>query len=188
MSSTKRSSMLPPPPKPPISFSNNIIIADHASIIGTNLITIRGHTVLHPRTKLNSTYAPIAIGIQCVIGERSSIGMLSAPTEEQAQGVVLDTGVVVETGAIVEAKFVGQGSLIEINAKVGKGAVIGKHCKIGPMCEVAEDEVIPDHTVIYGNGLRRLDKSGVEGLKMKMIGRHVEVLKRLVPSNLSKYQ
>lgn len=56
------------------------------------------------------------------------------------------------------------------------------------MCEVAEGEVIPDYTVIYGNGLRRIDKSGVEHLKMKMIGRHVEVLKNLIPSNLSKYQ
>lgn len=128
MSASKRASMLPPPPKPPTSFSTNITIADHASLIGTNLITIRGHTVLHPRTKLNSSFAPITIGTQCVIGERSSIGMLNFPSEEQAQGVVLENGVIIETGAVVEAKLVGQGSLIEINAKVGRGAVIGKVC------------------------------------------------------------
>lgn len=63
-----------------------------------------------------------------------------------------------------------------------------QHCKIGPMCEVAEDEIIPDYTVIYGNGLRRIDKSGAENLKMRMVGRHVDVLRRLIPSNLSKYQ
>lgn len=56
------------------------------------------------------------------------------------------------------------------------------------MCEVAEDEVIPDFTVIYGNGLRRIDNSGVESLKMKMVGRHVDVLRNLIPNNLSKYQ
>ncbi|QSZ37046.1 hypothetical protein DSL72_009138 [Monilinia vaccinii-corymbosi] len=185
---SKRASMLPPPPKPPISFSNNITIADHASLVGTHLISIRGHTVLHPRTKLNSSFAPISIGTQCVIGERCSIGMLNFPSEDQTQGVVLENGVVIETGAIVEAKLVGQGSIIEVNAKVGKGAVIGKFCKIGAMCEVAEDEVIPDYTVIYGHGLRRIDKSGAEILKMKMIGRYVEVLKNLIPSNLSKHQ
>ncbi|RAL68677.1 hypothetical protein DID88_007385 [Monilinia fructigena] len=185
---SKRTSMLPPPPRPPISFSSNITIADHASIIGTNLITIRGHTILHPRTKLNSSFAPITIGTQCVIGERSSIGMLHFPSDQQVQGVVIENGVTIETGAVVEAKLVGQGSIIEINAKVGRGAVIGKHCKIGPMCEVAEDEIIPDFTVIYGNGLRRIDNSGVEFLKMKMVGRHVEVLRNLIPSNLSKYQ
>lgn len=52
--------------------------------------------------------------------------MLNFPSEEQAEGVVLEHGVVIETGAIVEAKLVGQGTLIEIYAKVGKGAVIGK--------------------------------------------------------------
>jgi len=114
--------------------------------------------------------------------------MLSFPSEEQVQGVVIENCVIIETGAIVEAKLVGEGSLIEVNAKVGRGAVIGKHCKIGPMCEVAEDEVIPDYTVIYGDGLRRIDKSGVEDLKLKMVGRHVEVLKKLIPSNLSKFQ
>ncbi|KAI9648938.1 hypothetical protein NHQ30_001504 [Ciborinia camelliae] len=182
---SKRASMLPPPPKPPTSFSSNITIADHASLIGTHLITIRGHTILHPRTKLNSSFAPITMGVQCVIGERSSIGMLSIPSEEQVQGVVLENGVIIETGAIVEAKLVGQGTLIEINAKVGKGAVIGK---IGPMCEVAEDEIIPDYTVIYGDGLRRMDKSGSDALQMKMIGRHVELLRHLIPSNLAKYR
>lgn len=125
---SKRTSMVPPPPKPPTSFSSNITIADHASLIGTNLITIRGHTILHPRTKLNSSFAPITIGTQCVIGERCSIGMLHFPSDEQAQGVVLENGVIIETGAIVEAKLVGQASIIEINAKIGRGAIIGKVC------------------------------------------------------------
>jgi dynactin-6 len=63
-----------------------------------------------------------------------------------------------------------------------------QHCKIGPLCEVAEDEVIPDYTVIYGDGLRRIDKSGVEDLKLKMVVRQAEVLRKLIPSNLAKYQ
>ncbi len=63
-----------------------------------------------------------------------------------------------------------------------------QHCKIGPLCEVAEGEVLPDFTVIYGNGSRRIDKSGAEDLKMKMIARQVEVLRKLIPSNLAKFQ
>lgn len=63
-----------------------------------------------------------------------------------------------------------------------------QHCKIGPLCEVAEGEVLPDFTVIYGNGLRRLDKSGVEDMKLKMVDRQVEVLRKLIPSNLAKFQ
>jgi len=56
------------------------------------------------------------------------------------------------------------------------------------MCEVAAEEVIPDCTVIYGNGLRRIDKSGIEDLKLKMAVRQVDVLRKLIPSNAAKFQ
>lgn len=45
-----------------------------------------------------------------------------------------------------------------------------------------------DFTVIYANGLRRLDRSGVEDLKLKMVARQVEALKKLIPSNPAKFQ
>ncbi len=67
-------------------------------------------------------------------------------------------------------------------------ANIFQHCKIGPLCEVAEREVLPDFTVIYGNGMRRLDSSGVDDQKLKMVARQVEVLRRLIPSNPVKFQ
>jgi dynactin-6 len=63
-----------------------------------------------------------------------------------------------------------------------------KHCKVGPLCEVADGEIVPDFTVIYGNGMRRVDKSGVEDLNLKMVGRQVDVLRKLIPSNLAKFQ
>lgn len=63
-----------------------------------------------------------------------------------------------------------------------------QHCRIGSLCEVAEGEVIPDFTIIYGNGLRRIDKSGIEDLKLKMVARQVEVLRKLIPSSLPKFQ
>jgi dynactin 6 len=56
------------------------------------------------------------------------------------------------------------------------------------MCTVQENEVLPDYTVIYGIDLRRLDQSDVDDLKLKMVRRQVEVLKKLVPSNLAKFQ
>lgn len=36
--------------------------------------------------------------------------------------------------------------------------------------------------------MRRLDKSGVEDLNLKMVGRQVDVLRKLIPSNLAKFQ
>jgi len=101
---------------------------------------------------------------------------------------VIEDGVVVEVGAVVEARCVGVGTLIEVGGRIGKGAVVGKHCKIGPLCEVGEGEDVPDFTVIFGNGMRRIDKSGVEAQKLKMVARQVEVLRKLIPSNSAKFQ
>jgi len=179
---------MPPAPKPPTSLASSLVIAEQAGLTGTHLITLGSNTVIHPRTKLSSAYAPVTVGSSCIICERSQVGLQSGPAEDQRQGVVIGNGVIIEVGAIVEASAVGEGTIIEVNSKVGKGAVLGKHCKIGPLCEVREGEVIPDYTVLYGNGLRRLDKSGVEDLKLKMVARQVEVLRKLIPSNLAKFQ
>lgn len=117
---------------------------------------------------------------------------------------MIENGVVLEVGAVIEAKRVGEGCLIEVNAKIGRGAVLGKvcsglegrgrradniqHCKIGPLCEVEEDEVLPDFTVIYGFGMRRIDNSGAEEQQAKFIAKQIEVLRKLIPSNIAKFQ
>jgi len=116
------------------------------------------------------------------------MGLQSDPSDNEAAGVVIENGVVIEVGVVVEASKIGEGTVIEANAKLGKGSVIGRHCKIGPMCEVATGEVIPDFTVIYGHGVRRIDSSGIEDLKMKMVAKQVEVLRKLIPSNIAKFQ
>ncbi|CAG8980698.1 hypothetical protein HYALB_00007190 [Hymenoscyphus albidus] len=187
--SSKRHSTAPPPPKPPTQFSStsSLIIADAASLIGTHLISLSSNTIIHPRTKLISTYAPITVGSNCILSERATIGLQSEPSEGLSQGVVIADYVVVEVGARVEAKSVGEGCIIEVNSKIGKGAVLGKHCKIGPMCVVAENEELADYTVVYGNGMQRVDRSGVEHLKFKMIARQVDVLRKLIPGNLPKF-
>lgn len=123
----------------------------------------------------------------------------------------IENNVVVEIGAVVEAKLVGEGCLVEVNAKIGRRAVLGKvcfllpnsheidwreedgadkkqHCKIGPLCEVAEDEILPDYTVIYGYGMRRIDRSGVEELQTKMTAKQIDVQRRLIVNNIAKYQ
>ncbi|KAH6680715.1 trimeric LpxA-like protein [Halenospora varia] len=186
--SSKRQSMMPPPPKPPTSLSSTITIAEHASLIGTHLIAIGSNTVVHPRSKLNSTYASITIGNNCIISERSQIGLQGEPEGEERDGVLIENGVVVEVGAVIEARHIGEGCVVEVNARIGKGAVLGKHCKIGPLCDIADGEVVPDYTVVFGSGMRRVDRSGIEDLKLKMVGRQVEILRKLIPSKPDKFQ
>jgi dynactin-6 len=117
---------MPAPPKPPTSLASSLIIAEQASFTGIYLITMGSNTVVHPRARFNSAHAPITVGSNCVICERSSIGFQSETAESDRQGVVIGNGVVVEVGAVVEAKTVGEGTVIEVQAKIGKGAVLGK--------------------------------------------------------------
>ncbi|KAL3419657.1 Dynactin subunit 6 [Phlyctema vagabunda] len=187
MSSSKRASTMPAQ-KPPTSLSSTLVIADNASVTGTHRITLGSSTVVHPRTRLSSVYGTITVGNNCILSERSMIGLQSVPTGGEQQGVEIENGVVIENGAVVEGRRIGEGCLIEVNAKIGKGAVLGKHCKIGPLCTVSEGEVLPDFTVVYGDGMRRIDNSGIEELKLKMVGRQVEILRKLIPSNPAKFQ
>ena len=120
--------MMPHPPKPPTQLSSSLVIADQAALTGTHLITLGANTVIHPRTKLNSGHAPISVGSNCIISERSQIGLQSDPPDDEEHNVTIENGVVIEVGAVVEARRVGEGSVVEINAKIGKGAVIGKVC------------------------------------------------------------
>lgn len=63
-----------------------------------------------------------------------------------------------------------------------------QHCKIGPLCTVAENEILPDYTVIFSDGTRRVDRSGIDELKAKMVAKQVDVLRKLIPTNLAKFQ
>ncbi|KAG9248903.1 trimeric LpxA-like protein [Calycina marina] len=189
----RRTSTMPSAPKPPTTLSSSTVIADNASLSGTHTIKIGSNTAIHPRTKLFSGNAPITIGNYCILSERSITGYQSAiPDAEKERGgggVVIGNGVVIEVGAVVEAKEVGDGCVIEVNARIGKGAVLGEHCRVSPLCIVAPEEVVPAYTVIYGDGLRRLDRSGVKGdVKIDMIGRQADVLRRLILSNPAKFQ
>lgn len=126
----------------------------------------------------------------CIISERASIGLLSASiadADPKLQGVTIGDNVTVDIGAVVEASHVGDGTHIEANARVHVGARIGKFCRIGAFCEVAAGEVLEDYTVLYGEGLRRIDKTENDEAKLKSTRRHVEVLRKLVASKPEKF-
>jgi dynactin-6 len=56
------------------------------------------------------------------------------------------------------------------------------------LCVVEENEVLPDYTVVYGPGQRRIDETEVDDLKIKLVKKQVDVLRKLIPSNISKFQ
>ncbi|KAL8932685.1 MAG: hypothetical protein Q9216_006729, partial [Gyalolechia sp. 2 TL-2023] len=162
----------------------------------THPLTIAAHSYIHLRAHLDTTHAPLEIGENCIISEQTVVGISSSSSarEENSQegnednnnndddgdeGVILEHHVVIEPKAVVEAgSRIGEGTVVDVGAKVGKGAVVGKYCKIGPLCSVAPDEVIPDHTILYGYNERRIDRSGMHEVRAKMVEQQVEVLKK----------
>jgi dynactin-6 len=139
-----------------------------------------------------SSFAPVTIGDGCIISERATIGLQllteSTGSTLTEKGVVLEKNVVIESGAIVQAALVGNGTTIGAGVNIGPGVVIGKHCKIGPLCEIGAGEVLEDFTIVYGYGERRKEKPGLEGVREKTHEKHLEMLRRLIPSNLVRWQ
>ncbi|KAK2074475.1 hypothetical protein P8C59_008681 [Phyllachora maydis] len=161
-SSNKRNSIVPPlsqaGPRPAVKIAPSVTIDGAAHLTGSHPIGIGAESVIHPRAKLNSLGGRITVGRRCIVEERATLG---APSAEARQGVTLGDYVVVHVDAVVEAggTVVQDGAVIGVGARVGKGAVIGKYCTLAPMEVVAPGEALPDYTVVYGNGLRRTDRS-----------------------------
>ncbi|KAG0644401.1 trimeric LpxA-like protein [Tuber brumale] len=156
--------------KPPTVLASTVVIAEAASLTGTFPIKIGANTVIHPRAKLTSAHGPITIGEYCIICERTQI----CPPD--AEGLVIGDGVVVEVNAVVEGSVVGAGSVVEVG-----------NCKLGPLTKVLEGEVVEDNTVIFGSGQRRIDASGTADARRRLLERHIESLRVLIPSNPSKF-
>lgn len=179
-----------PPPtsavsKAPLTLPSQITLSDLASLTGTQQITLKSHTVIHPRAKLVSANGTVTIGQTSIISERSSIGLLSRSNNQD--GVTLADSVIVEVGATVEGLSVGEGTVVETNAHIHPGAVVGRFCRIGAYCEVFAGEVISDRTVIFGEGLRRFDEDCNEDQRLRHVRRQIEVLRRLVGSKPEKF-
>jgi dynactin 6 len=63
-----------------------------------------------------------------------------------------------------------------------------QNCVLTPKSIVPPREELADNTVIFSNGLRRVDRRGVADLSHKAQTRQIEILKRLIPSNLSRFK
>ena len=90
---------------------------------------MQAETVVHPRSRFESTFGSILIGRRCLIHERTHVGARPADiTKAKPGGVVLGDYVIVEVGSVIEAggTEIGQGTTIQVGAKIGSGAKIGK--------------------------------------------------------------
>ncbi|KAK1836704.1 trimeric LpxA-like protein [Podospora conica] len=179
----------PGPPIPPIEFSSSALISESAQLIGTFPVTLSSESVIHPRARIEAQAGSVHVGRRCIVHERAVVGAVGASGRVVAVGVKLGDYVTVETGATVEAgdTAVGEGTTVGAGTVVGAGAKVGKHCTLTAYTVIKAGEVVPDYTVVYSNGLRRVDRRGVEVLKQKAQARQIDVLRRLIPSKPEKF-
>ncbi|TWU75032.1 hypothetical protein ED733_006321 [Metarhizium rileyi] len=193
--SSKRHSILPAidrsGPKPPVNFSSSLTISDNAILQGTHSITMQSETVVHPRSRFESNLGSILIGRRCIVHERTYIGARPVGADTARPGsVVLGDYVVVEVGTVIEAgdTEIGEGTTLQVGCRIGSGAKIGRHCTISHKSVIPPGEDVPDYTVVYSNGLRRLDARGVSDMRKLGLVKQIAVLKKMIPSNPDKFK
>ncbi|KND88675.1 hypothetical protein TOPH_06770 [Tolypocladium ophioglossoides CBS 100239] len=192
--SSKRHSILPAidrsGPKPPVNFSSSLTICDDAILRGTHSITMQSETVVHPRSKFESSMGSILIGRRCIIHERTHIGARPKDPNTRPGGVVLGDYVVVEVGSIIEAgnTEIGEGTTVQVGSKIGSGAKIGKNCTISHMSIISPGDVLPDFTTVYSNGLRRKDKRSIGEQRKHGLVKQIAVSRKMIPCNPEKFK
>ncbi|PKS11353.1 hypothetical protein jhhlp_003115 [Lomentospora prolificans] len=194
MSSNKRNSMLPPVaqhgPKPPVKLSSTLTIADSAILTGIHSIVIMSESVVHPRCRLESMVGSLLVGKRCIIHERTHIGACPATGDGMGGGVTVGDYATIEATSVIEAggTDIGEGTVVGVGARVCAGARIGKNCTISPKTIIAPGEEIPDFTVVLPGGVKRLDRREMGDMRHRAQVRQIEVLRRLIPTNLAKFQ
>ncbi|KAI8724030.1 Dynactin subunit 6 [Fusarium sp. LHS14.1] len=193
--SSKRHSILPAidrsGPRPPVNFSSSLTISNNAMLQGTHSITMQSETVVHPRSKFESNLGSILIGRRCLIHERTHIGARPADIESaKPGGIALGDYVTIEAGSIIEAggTEIGEGSVIQAGANVGCGSKIGKNCTVTQLSKLAPGTILPDNTVVFSNGTRRIDKRDISDHKKIALIKQLAILRKMIPSDPDKFK
>ncbi|GKU00984.1 dynactin 6 [Fusarium langsethiae] len=193
--SSKRHSILPAidrsGPRPPVHFSSTLTISDNAILQGTHSITMQTETVIHPRSKFESNYGSILIGRRCLVHERVHMGARPADLDTaKPGGIVLADYVTIEAGSTIEAgeTEIGEGTVVQAGTIIGSGARIGKNCTITHMSKIAPGTVLPDNTVVFSNGTRRIDRRELSDQRKIALIKQLAILRKMIPSNPDKFK
>lgn len=76
---------------------------------------------------------------------------------------------IIEAGCTISAQEIGDDCVIESAVVLDEGSVIGNGCRICAGERIGPGQVVPDGTVVFGNGQMRIDKTDqVNSLKAIM--------------------
>ncbi|QSL65790.1 hypothetical protein MERGE_000068 [Pneumocystis wakefieldiae] len=137
-------------------------IALDIKIKGNFPVIIESGTVIHPKVLIDSSFGPVFIGKKCIIEENCTI---KAPNE---QGIRINDTCIIEFRSVLESYSIGSGTRVSPGCFLGAGSRVGEDCKIMAKTYIEKDISLPDGTVVYSDGKRRiLDISLRVRLKMK---------------------
>ena len=133
-------------PDPNLRLHNNSLCAkDTRLVLAHGALTLRSNSVIHPKVQVTTGTEGLVLGRCSIISEKCVV----------EETVRIGDYVLVEAGCMVAAKEIGDDCVIESSVVLQKGCVIGNKCHICAGETVHADEVIPDYTVIFGDGRRR---------------------------------
>lgn len=113
-----------------------------------------GHgAVVHHRVRLLATNGPIYIGEYTVVDDEAEIEN-KLPLDAQGKPQTLHIGNATHIGAraVINSLSVGDGVLVRAYARLGIMSRIGDHCVIQAKARVTHDAVVPNGTMVSGEG------------------------------------
>lgn len=137
-------------PDPNLRLHTNSVCAKDTKLVLTHgPLTLRSNSVIQPKAQITTSSEGTVLGRCSIISENCNInGTLR-----------IGDYVLIEAGCNITAREIGDDVVIESGAVLGERSIIGSNCRICAGETIGTDEVVPDGTVVFGNGQQRLDKT-----------------------------
>ncbi|CAI6319222.1 unnamed protein product [Periconia digitata] len=189
----------------PITVGPNTVLHPHSKISSAIVPVVLGEGVI--------VYERARVGVGSGDADKRASSAAGGSSREsmRVDGTFLGRHVIIETGAIIEAAEIGEASVIEAGAVLGRGCVVGKvrgvlitdngnnlltlllkFCTVSAHCIVPPHTHLPDFTVVYAGTLKRIDKTlqakpQVQGMKSALHVKQLDMFRKLLPNQISKW-
>jgi dynactin 6 len=129
--------------------TNSVCAKDTKLVLAKGPLTLRSNSVIQPKVQITTSSEGTVLGRCSIVSENCIIN----------ETLRIGDYVLVEAGCNIAAREIGDDVVIESGAEVGERSVIGNNCRICAGETIRANEVVPDGTVVFGNGRRRVDKT-----------------------------
>lgn len=129
--------------------TNSICAKDTKLVLTHGVLTQRSNSVVHPKVQITPPEEGTTLGRCSIVSERCVI-------EETLR---IGDYVIIEAGCRISAREIGDDCVIESAVVLEEGSIIGSGCRICAGERIGAGQVVPDGTVVFGNGRMRIDRT-----------------------------